>query len=309
MKISIIVVAYNVEDYVERCMKSVIKSFRKYIDYEVVVIDDGSTDDTSLILERFTTDPNIKYISIIHSGLGAARNFGLKIAKGDFVIFVDGDDVLSENCLVELNESLKGDSQTKLVIFQWQSISERGEYIGDPQGGPLLDQMFLTCWNKCYKKKFIDSFAFPENVLYEDVGFAIRAFREAGIQIKYIPSALYLHRNNPNGITRRKQSFSERLDCLKGFEQLLVRFPKDEEIKYIVIKTVLNHLKKSIKNREVITTDNLDFVNDFFNKYALYELSLQKRYSPIFTIKRTFIRFFLHFKNIRIIYYLLFFVC
>ena len=98
MKVSVIVPVYNIEKYLARCVLSLKK--QTYKDIEVVIIDDGSTDDSKTIAEKLVGgDDRFVIISQENSGLSAARNTGLKHASGDFVMFVDGDDWIDENCI------------------------------------------------------------------------------------------------------------------------------------------------------------------------------------------------------------------
>ena len=95
--ISIIIPVYNVEKYIERCLKSVLN--QTYSNLEIIVINDGSTDNTGIICERYAgIDSRIKYIYQQNQGVSAARNKGLSLIKGEYLIFVDSDDWLELNC-------------------------------------------------------------------------------------------------------------------------------------------------------------------------------------------------------------------
>lgn len=102
---SIIIPAYNVAPYLERCLKSCLDQDIPPEDYELIVVNDGSTDNTLEIAQMFASDhPSVKIISQENKGLSEARNAGLAAAQGDFVWFVDSDDTITANCLNHLRQ-------------------------------------------------------------------------------------------------------------------------------------------------------------------------------------------------------------
>ena len=97
---SIIIPAYNVEQYIEQCIQSVLT--QSFADYEILVVDDGSVDNTGMIVKKMAEKYSaISAIQIIHSGAGAARNAGLAKAQGKYVIFLDADDYWTNPCLLK----------------------------------------------------------------------------------------------------------------------------------------------------------------------------------------------------------------
>ncbi len=107
MKLSIIIPVYNVEKYVEKCIRSCENQNIPKEDYEIIVVNDGSSDGSLAIVEQLAKEyPNIKIISQENQGLSAARNTGLECARGEYVWFVDSDDWIEENCLKEMTGKL-----------------------------------------------------------------------------------------------------------------------------------------------------------------------------------------------------------
>ena len=107
MLFSIIVPVYNVEKYIEKCLSS-LKRQINFDEYEVIVVNDGSKDGSEEIVKHFCeTYDNFKLINQKNGGLSDARNTGIKNAKGDYVIFLDGDDFFSENALEILSQEIK----------------------------------------------------------------------------------------------------------------------------------------------------------------------------------------------------------
>lgn len=98
MKVSVIIPVYNVEKYLESCLES-IKS-QTFTDYELILINDGSTDESVAIMRRYAkTDARIRIISQSNRGVSAARNLGLSVAEGEYVLFVDSDDTILPDAL------------------------------------------------------------------------------------------------------------------------------------------------------------------------------------------------------------------
>ena len=118
--ISIIVPVYNVEDYIDKCLRSIVN--QTYKDIEIILINDGSTDSSGdICLKWQEADNRIIYIKKKNEGQGAARNLGVKIAKGDYLTFVDADDWIEENAIACLYESEKK-SNADIVIADFSLI-------------------------------------------------------------------------------------------------------------------------------------------------------------------------------------------
>lgn len=103
-KISIIVPCFNVAPWIVECMESILSSSFKI--FEVLCIDDGSTDDTWELMNRFATNPHVRLFRQENKGVSTARNVGLRALSGDYVMFVDGDDAIDSECLATLVDAL-----------------------------------------------------------------------------------------------------------------------------------------------------------------------------------------------------------
>lgn len=179
-KLSIVIPVYNVEKYLAKCLDSVI--YPGLDGYEVIVVNDGSTDGSGAIAADYAKRyPSlIRLIQQENGGLGAARNTGLEAAEGEFVCFLDSDDWLRENAVPEMLEKLKEDFD--ICIFGMLSVTEAGVVLDDirscPKEGPVALKDFpelLLCppsgCNKlCRRSLFMDSgLRFPGRVWYEDL--------------------------------------------------------------------------------------------------------------------------------------------
>lgn len=167
IKISVILPVYNVASFLKRSVDSLIH--QKFKDYEIILVDDESTDGSNIILDDYQKRfKNIKVIYQKNAGSGAARNKGLEIARGEYVYFMDPDDWLEENMLSE-NYALVNERQPDMLIFGWYDhigekvsstefedryISNKEEFIRTfPE--MFKKNLLYTVWNKLYKRKFL----------------------------------------------------------------------------------------------------------------------------------------------------------
>ena len=183
-KVSIIVPAYNTEKYINKCLTSLINQTYKNI--EIIVVNDGSTDNTKEIVENFAySDDRIKLFNIENSGVSNARNFAIKNSTGNYIAFVDSDDYISSN-YIEIMLSCALENNLDLVCCNFQKISEnktqkkykikkvktkiynKTEYLKEIFTGNLLT--FALTTSKIYKKElmneFIGNIVHGEDILY-----------------------------------------------------------------------------------------------------------------------------------------------
>ena len=118
--ISVIIPVYNVENYIEKCLNSIVN--QTYNNLEIIIIDDGSTDNSIAIAEKIAeNDKRIRIISQVNQGVSSARNLGLDNASGEYILFIDSDDWLDlETCKIALDTMIKHDAD----VVMWPYISE-----------------------------------------------------------------------------------------------------------------------------------------------------------------------------------------
>ena len=219
--ISVIIPLYNVEDYIHVCLNSVLK--QTYQDFEVICIDDASTDSTAEILDYFVQkDSRIRILkNESNKGPGFSRNEALKEAKGKYIIFLDGDDWLSLNALETVVEKAEKDNLDFVMFknivhyeknheFGWEKYYDM-EFM-DKFENKVFNHMDLDktklfkipngpC-NKLYLKSFLDKndIRFPdENLIHEDNPFFYKAITRAE-RISMINKYLYNRRRRPGSI-------------------------------------------------------------------------------------------------------------
>lgn len=181
MKFTFIVPVYNGEEYISQCLESIIN--QKYDNFEIIIINDGSTDKSEAILTNYQKryPKKIKLISQINKGLSVSRNLGIKQSKGDYILFVDIDDYISTDTLIFLVEHLKK-QKYDLVKFEWtnarqalgfnkkdnrsMSGNEAIKYLINKK--KVFEMAVLYAYNKDFLQKI--NFQFKEKRFHEDFG-------------------------------------------------------------------------------------------------------------------------------------------
>ncbi len=179
MKLSIIIPAYNVEQYIEKCLKSCLEQDISHTDYEIIVVNDGSPDGSLAIAERIAaTATNITIISQKNGGLGAARNTGLQAAKGEYVWFIDSDDWIETNCLASLSSLMDGADFIAISSKKIWSNHQECCYAEKASNGKDLMIKLAQQPAPYYiiKRDFLhrNNLMFKEGILHEDMEFTPR---------------------------------------------------------------------------------------------------------------------------------------
>ncbi|MCH5220522.1 MAG: glycosyltransferase [Muribaculaceae bacterium] len=222
-KISIIIPAFNVEKYLGECIDSVLA--QSFADYEVIVVDDGSSDNTlEVAVSKASKDPRVKVAHQENAGPSAARNNGLEMAKGEWIVFVDGDDMLLPGALDVFNEvalqteadiicASSTDKYLAGVNLKKANLSSTKHYTPVQGLTSILYQKELTAsvWAKMYKRSVWERVRFTTGILYEDLDVIYRVFSEAR-KVVYIDTEVYYYRSNPNSILHTFNS--QRFDVL-----------------------------------------------------------------------------------------------
>lgn len=159
MRFSVLIPVYNTEKYLEKCLQSVLN--QTYQNFEIVIVDDGSTDSSSLICDKYCDNypDKVKVIHKENQGLISTRRVGIDNAKGDFCIFVDSDDYIKENLLSELNRVLTEDATIDLLIYSFNYVQDDKivkQFHRIEQDG--------TVWDDSNKKEVIEKLLYSNDV-------------------------------------------------------------------------------------------------------------------------------------------------
>ena len=226
-KLSIIIPAYNAEQYIKPCLDSILQNSKESLsETEIIVINDGSTDNTLKILESYNQYKNIKIHTIKNQGVSAARNLGISLAKGDWITFIDADDTISDDFIAKniprLNESILIKCE---VVDQLPSKSQGGETTSKTMReflhGLILGQIDGFSFPYFYDSKILKSIRFREDIHFmEDSVFLIEYLKKCKAKevIEY-KDTFYFYRNNMESASNNSANMLRNIkDASKVFE-------------------------------------------------------------------------------------------
>lgn len=285
--ISVVVPIYNVEKYIDNCLRSIIR--QSYKNIEIILVDDGSTDQSGIICEKYAKlDNRIKVIHKKNEGLGLARNSGLELVSGQYVAFIDSDDFIAEDMIDKLVDSiLKNNVDTvycgyyeyynhNLVlskpcyysnnIFEGEEITSKIllEMIGTSPKEKNDSLVSMSVWHALYSTEIIKQnlIKFPSEREYisEDIVFDI-LYLKCAKRIMFIEDCLYFYRcNNINSLTHKykKDEFLMHKKVVDKLNFELSKIMKKEQYinrtdRYLLgrlrtcIKKIINYGKKDEK--------------------------------------------------------------
>ena len=272
--VSIIIPIYNVEEYLQDCLNSLInQTYRKI---EIILIDDGSTDRSSNIYSQFLTYTNIKVIKQKNQGVSNARNNGIKVAKGEYIIFIDPDDIVSDR-FVEILVATIEKSNTDLVYSGYSNELENVLYLSGNDKNNLkiksakyvenkiLKNTYVDgyVWNKIFKSKIIheNNIKFPDKItIWEDLYFVIKYIKKCK-SIAFISNKLYFYRLRNNSAVTSGNNFKKIKDKCVVCEKLLNEFNINNKTDFY------RDLRKIYANNLVDFLYNLPSDSMQFNSY------------------------------------------
>lgn len=222
--ISIIIPVYNVEQYLNQCLESVMQ--QSYSNLEIILVNDGSTDGSGEICDYYRSfDPRIKVIHQKNAGLSEARNSGLRIANGEWIAFVDSDDWIDKDYIFKLFKVAdknavdivvcnyfiaEGDSIAPILGINRLYTNEKDimtDYFG-------RNSMRTVVWNKLYQRRIFENLSFREQKTHEDEFFTYLALHKAK-KVMLINDPLYYYRQRADSIMGSKVS-EKNLNCLEA---------------------------------------------------------------------------------------------
>ena len=255
MLFSVVVPIFNVEPYLRDCLDSVLN--QSFADWEAVCVDDGSTDGSAAILEEYAVKDNrLRIITQPNEGLSAARNLGMKEAKGDYILFLDSDDWLETNALETLAQNLNDEDM--LCFSGRRYFEETGNYHAADQleektystgmayynenALQRRDFAFVCVVLRLYRRRFLleNSLRFKEGIYHEDNLFTPTACYFAK-KVKVINECLYDYRVRANSIMTKTNV--KRLRDMLGVANELAAFfiLKTGFDKTVVYRTITHH--------------------------------------------------------------------
>ena len=296
LELSIIIPVYNVEKYLEECLNSVLEI--KDINYEVLIINDGSLDNSQKIIDEYCKkDDRIKSFVKENGGASSARNYGLKKAQGDYIWFVDGDDLVVSSefekffrraessdldvALANYN-SFYNKSEIKITkIEKFKELNKLSvltgkEYFDISDNKNLFD---ILIWKNIYKRKFLleEKIFFEEGIIFEDELFSRITINRAK-EVKYFDYYIYFYRQNVEGSVMQN-SGAKLINYYKVSKLLTEEILNDklvpDSLKKVPIALYVKTLKKiKVRDREL--------EKEIFKIEGLFFYKLRKKIQILF---------------------------
>lgn len=312
-KISIIVPVYNTEKYLSKCINSIIS--QSFSDFELLLIDDGSNDKSGKICDFFSIkDERIKVLHQKNGGVSKARNNGLKMANGKWLMFVDSDDTLIENALEKINKEM-ANHPASFYNFQYirrynDNKQEISNFVFEHNANSALyfiKQMLLHnastgCWCNLYKSDIAKKIKFDEKICVgEDTHYVINYLINTSGPIHISQDVIYIYNDNPCSVMHNYDILVKGLECANDAIGTLLKYNnilnvcRNEYHAYVVFNltfTLWNYHKlPSRSNQELLIkygNTSYEYNDCWVNKYIQllsYNRVLGNIYLLLFFIK------------------------
>ncbi len=282
MKLSIIVPVYNTSKYLKECLNSLLKQTIK--DYEIIVIDDGSTDNSLDIIKEFNKKhPKIlKYKSIPNKGVSNARNIGLSMAQGEYIGFVDSDDYVSNSMFLKLyNKAINENADivecgyNKVYNGKIESLKVKNNDVFDSnilKKPNILCESASYCWLHIFKKELIDKnkISFENYTIFEDLLFTYKAFKHANKIVKvFEPLYYYRLRDDESSVTQGfSKKYNQLFDVMNELKKYYNNYIPQKYLTFLAIKHTFVRFRTNVKFRLLFR--KYKFIKDsykFLNKF------------------------------------------
>lgn len=256
LKISVVVPVYNVEDYLKKCVESLLNQTMPQTDYNVILVDDGSTDSSGKICDEFQkSHPSV--ITAMHKkngGLSDARNYGMKQAKGKYILFIDSDDYV-EPQMFERMYALSQNGSKKIVecnfIWEFEDKSKNDIKLSYKSLKDYLVEGRVVAWNKLYLREWLNEIRveFPFGKLYEDQPFffklvaCLNDISEVAVdqwcEVHYIQRSSSISNSETDKITDIIADYSDILNFYQKEDRLNIYY---EELEYRFVRNLLGNV-------------------------------------------------------------------
>lgn len=307
--ISVIVPIYNVEEYLERCLESLVNQTFKEI--EILCINDGSSDNSQIIIDNYVDryPDRVKSFTKLNGGLADARNYGLSHAKGDFVAFIDSDDWIELTMIEEMyNLAISKNADVVVCDAQYVYDTNKKQFVsggefeeGNIVNNPDIIKISNSAWNKIYRRSLFDDVQFPKNLWYEDLGCIPIILAKAKNIVK-IDKVFYNYFQRTGSIMHTE---SEKIfDIYKAIDLVHVYIDNHnisclQEVKTLYIehgaKLTTLRIKDYKSNRKALLSKNIQLLNKHYPNWIK---------DPIvnsYSFKEKIIMFLLSIKQFRLV--------
>lgn len=286
-EISVVVPIYNVERYLSQCVDSILQ--QTFVDFELILVDDGSTDNSFDICKKYERlDSRIKIVHQENEGLSSARNAGIDIASGRYIMFVDSDDFLLPGMIDELH-SICTKYKADISCCDYMRCREDGAicdaknmptnsnvniYIDDKMKVFLEGKSFsVTAWGKLYRTDLFSKVRYPIGMYHEDVYTTYKLIHLAN-KIAVTNSIGYVYRYNSCGITgsfspKRFNLIEAKIEQVEFIEQY---YPELADLSYVGIVYACNQCLSQMSKSGYSNLEMERIMQRLYRKYLVYYL-------------------------------------
>ena len=284
-KLSVVVPVYNVENYLKKCINSILSQTFK--DFELILVDDGSTDNSGHICDEY--DHQYEKVKVIHKengGLSSARNAGIEIATGEYISFIDSDDYIDSNMFLNMIEALQNTNKDIAacgrVVDLWgerekiefslkkEKVYSREQAIEEVL---LLRDIDVAAWDKIYRKFLFDSIRYPEGKISEDAAIIFQML-DISNGVVHVGTPFYHYIYRKNSISKseyNRRQYDSYINCVNTeqfISQLYPQFLKQNKIYNTqVCGALLQSLSADLEVKKKYESDYKEFKRKFNEGY------------------------------------------
>ncbi len=267
MKLSIIIPVYNVERYLPQCLDSLVN--QTLDDFEIILVNDGSPDNSQQIIDDYSSRyPGlIRCLVIDNGGQGRARNFGLDLAQGEYIGFVDSDDRAKPDMFKTMYDAAVSNNADVVVCDAVAFFPDgREEHMPSTYRADMPLAAAGNCWDKIYRRQLVEDIRFPHGLWYEDFSFTAKALYRAK-SIVYIPEAMYEYRIGHSSTMRNSNSLRnlEIIDIIEDIRRDIPEISGTDCFEELIIGHVL---LDSINRVALHKSSNRDEVIEKLRRYS-----------------------------------------
>lgn len=291
-KVSIIVPVYNTGKYLQKCLDSIIK--QNFINMEIIIINDCSTDNSlEIIKEYMKLDKRLILINKTkNEGLSAARNSGIEIAKGEYILHIDSDDWIEENYVTEVYEYAKKNNADIVILDYYEDYENESLYIKDQKKeknlnkSEVLRDIFLSNASPAVWNKVIKTELYKRNEIYHPKGISIGEDLAVSPRLIYysnkiikLNKAYYHYIQNRSSLTKKKSENNKKIYDIYNVLLILEKFFKNKE--YYIKEIKINYLSAWL----LYSSHNLkeEMYQKIINEYI--DLLAKSKIKNIFSLK------------------------
>ena len=298
--ISVIIPAYNIEKYIQKCVLSVLK--QTYTNLEIIIVNDGSMDKTGAVCDELAkTDDRIKVLHQQNMGLSEARNNGIKLASGEYISLIDGDDIVKKDFLRNMADAMK--DNVDVVVGGYKTVADTKKILcinkmsnstlsGKDATIRLLtkqEDFFVIAWNKLYKRELFtkNNIWYPAKRIHEDNLTTYKLLSKAR-NVTIIDSSDYLYVKRAGSITDKSKKDLQVQEKINAANEAIKYFPSGDlhdAAKYSLFLTQIIKLNEAIRAKN---NNYAELINDILkNKPSENKFCAAKQRIYI-TMLRTF---------------------